>query len=188
MSGETVSVAYILSTLSIVFFVMSVIALVGAVFLWFWFKIPNVIGDLSGKNARKTIARMREENEKEAKKRASKAEKASFKRDTKRGITAEFSRKEKTAKQNSVSVTATMHNVGDFDGSLETTVLNVQADSEAETSIHNDIEETTFLAPDVAETTLLTTALSQEQPTRKKSKVVLTMLDQELLIHTDEVI
>ncbi len=35
-----------------------------AVLLWFKFCIPSVIGDLSGRTARKSIAKMREENEK----------------------------------------------------------------------------------------------------------------------------
>ncbi len=53
-----------LSTLSIISFVIAVIGLIAAVFLWFFFGIPTVIGDLNGHNARKSIARMRAANEK----------------------------------------------------------------------------------------------------------------------------
>lgn len=53
-----------LSTLSIISFVIAGVSLVVAVFLWFLFKIPTVIGDLSGRTARKSIAKMRASNEK----------------------------------------------------------------------------------------------------------------------------
>lgn len=52
--------AEILHTLSIISFVLAVLFVVIAIILWFVFKIPNVIGDLSGHNARKSIAQMRQ--------------------------------------------------------------------------------------------------------------------------------
>ena len=55
-----------LSTLSIVFFVVGGVCFALAVFFWFFFKIPGVIGDLTGKTARKNIAKIREENEKKS--------------------------------------------------------------------------------------------------------------------------
>ncbi len=57
-----------LSTLSIVFFVVGGVCFALAVFFWFFFKIPGVIGDLTGKTARKNIAKIREENEKKSNK------------------------------------------------------------------------------------------------------------------------
>lgn len=56
--------ADILSTLSIVSFVIAGVCLVLAVFFWFFFKIPTVINDLTGRTARKSIAQMRAANEK----------------------------------------------------------------------------------------------------------------------------
>lgn len=56
--------AEILHTLSIISFVLAVLFVVIAIIFWFVFKIPNVIGDLSGHNARKSIAQMRQNNEK----------------------------------------------------------------------------------------------------------------------------
>ncbi len=52
-----------LSTLSIVSFIAAVLFFAAAIFLWFFFGIPSVIGDLNGRNARKSIARMRVTNE-----------------------------------------------------------------------------------------------------------------------------
>ena len=56
--------AEILSTVSLVSFVLAGICLGLAVIFWFRFRIPTVIGDLSGRTARKSIAEMRERNEK----------------------------------------------------------------------------------------------------------------------------
>ena len=50
----------ILNIISLVSFVLAGILLVLAVVLFFVFKIPSVWGDLSGKNARKSIERMRQ--------------------------------------------------------------------------------------------------------------------------------
>ena len=58
----------ILNIISLVSFVLAGILLVLAVVLFFVFKIPSVWGDLSGKNARKSIERMRQNNEKTGKK------------------------------------------------------------------------------------------------------------------------
>lgn len=53
-----------LSMISKISFVAAGICLVVAIILFIRFKIPNVIGDLSGKNARKSIEQMRLLNEK----------------------------------------------------------------------------------------------------------------------------
>ena len=53
-----------LQLLSTVAFAVAGACLILAFFLWFFFKIPSVIGDLSGRTARKSIARIREANEK----------------------------------------------------------------------------------------------------------------------------
>lgn len=53
-----------LLTLSIISFAVAGVCFVLAVFFWFFFKIPAVIGDLSGRTARKSIANMRAANEK----------------------------------------------------------------------------------------------------------------------------
>lgn len=54
----------ILSTISIISFVLSGVCLILAILFFVKFKIPAVIGDLSGRTAKKSIARMRESNEK----------------------------------------------------------------------------------------------------------------------------
>lgn len=56
--------AQTLQTLSIISFAVSGVCLVLVIFFWFFFKIPTVIGDLSGRTARKSVAKMRAANEK----------------------------------------------------------------------------------------------------------------------------
>lgn len=53
-----------LSLLSIVSFAVAGVCLVISVILWVVFRIPSVIGDLSGRTARKSIAKLRMANEK----------------------------------------------------------------------------------------------------------------------------
>lgn len=52
---------YIISTIA---FVLAIVMLIVAIALFVGFRIPRVIGDLSGRTARKTIAGMRKKNEK----------------------------------------------------------------------------------------------------------------------------
>lgn len=61
---EMTKMADILSTVSYVCFALAGLCFVLAVFFWFKHKIPSVIGDLSGKTARKSIESMRASNEK----------------------------------------------------------------------------------------------------------------------------
>lgn len=56
--------AEILERVSMVSYILAAIFFVISVFLWFHFKILGVIGDLSGRTAKKSITRMRETNEK----------------------------------------------------------------------------------------------------------------------------
>lgn len=53
---------------TIVLFALAGVCFAFAVFAFITFKIPNIIGDLSGRNARKSIEQMRESNEKGGKK------------------------------------------------------------------------------------------------------------------------
>lgn len=57
------STAEILSLISTISFVVAGISAALAIFFWISFNIPSVIGDLSGRTARKSIARMRATNE-----------------------------------------------------------------------------------------------------------------------------
>ena len=59
--------AELLTKISWILFALAVISLLSAVVFWVKFKIPKVIGDLTGRTAKKTIAKMRSDNEKTGK-------------------------------------------------------------------------------------------------------------------------
>lgn len=63
--------AEILEKISIFSFLFAFVCFLLAILLWFRFKIPGIIGDLSGHTAKKSIAQIREANEKSGKKRYS---------------------------------------------------------------------------------------------------------------------
>lgn len=166
-----------LSTLSLVCFGISVVLFILSIFFWFSFKIPEVYGDLSGNTARKSIERMREANEKSGKKTYK-----GSKYNEERG-----------------KLTATMPNMGKTEQVIETTLLSenkaIGIDSE-ETGLLYETSEETALLVDTEETGLLNddatgsleqTAKLPVQNTQRK-KVVLKVIDEEILIHTREVI
>lgn len=57
------STAEILSLISLISYIVAGVSAALAVLFWFFFRIPSVIGDLSGHTAKKSIARRRASNE-----------------------------------------------------------------------------------------------------------------------------
>ncbi len=55
--------AQMLTIISIIAFVIAGLTFCMALFFWFRFRIPSVIGDLTGRTAQKSIAMMRQNNE-----------------------------------------------------------------------------------------------------------------------------
>ncbi len=124
--------AQVLSIIAIISFVIAVIAFGLAIFFWFKFKIPSVIGDLSGRTARKSIAKMRETNEG---------------KNTLKGRTKEKVKKQVTLPSREEETTLLTNE------SEETTLLI--NDVNETTLLVNDVNETTLLTNDMYETTLL---------------------------------
>lgn len=60
--------AQVYNIISIGGFSLAGVFLILAVVFWFRFKIPKIVGDLTGRTAKKSIAQMRSENEKSGKK------------------------------------------------------------------------------------------------------------------------
>lgn len=67
-SSDYAAQASLFRIIAIVSFALAIAFLVFAIFAFIKFKIPKIIGDLSGRNAKKSIEQMREENEKSGKK------------------------------------------------------------------------------------------------------------------------
>lgn len=165
--------AQTLQTLSIISFAVAGVCLVLAIFFWFFFKIPTVIGDLSGRTARKSIAKMRAANEKTG----AKSYKES-KTNAERGkLTGTMPDSDKLKKKKSAT----------DDGKPETGLLSdnmaEELDSEA-TGILGS--ETTGLLIDENATVPLDTP-AHKHPARAGGKK-LEMIEEVMFIHTDEVI
>ena len=167
--------AELLSTISLISYIVAGIALVAAIFVWFYFKIPSVIGDLSGRTAKKSIEKMRQSNDRTGVKsyRASAV-------NMERGKLTETMQQNKQVKQpakpqpvvNDRPQTGLLkENVSDAVLSQATEAL----DSTATTSLLNDTEGTVAL--DVENVSV-----------RRPGGKTLTMIDEVMLIHTNEVI
>lgn len=160
-----------LQLLSIISFAVAAACLVLAIFLWFFFKIPNVIGDLSGRTARKSIARMRAANEKSGSK----------------------SYKESKANAERGKLTGTMPGIqkkktdGLNDNKPETGLLNDNKAEGVESEATGMLEsETTGLLVDDEARAPLNAPV--QKPRVKVGGKKLKMLEEVILIHTDEVI
>ena len=177
-----------LNLLSIISFVAAGLFLVLAVILFIYFKIPGVISDLSGRNARKSIAKTRAYNEKaQAKGHAPDA------LNLKRGMVTETvehiapsappapaKTKRMAPQPQSYAPAAETVVLSQNQGGMvnpETTLLDTN-NAQANTF---DTEETGLLSSD-GDTVLLAA------PAVRGAGKVLTMIDNEMLIHTDEVI
>lgn len=165
--------AQTLQTLSIISFAVAGVCLVLAIFFWFFFKIPTVIGDLSGRTARKSIAKMRAANEK----------------------TGAKSYKESKTNAERGKLTGTMPDSGKLkkkttasdDGKPETGLLAENKADGLESEATGILgSETTGLLIDENATAPLDSP-AQKHPARTGGKK-LEMIEEVMFVHTDEVI
>lgn len=179
------STAEILSLISTISFVIAAISFVLAAFFWFYFKIPSVIGDLSGRTAKKSIARMRASNERAGgqgyKPSAANASrgKLTVTMQHSRGLVADSKKKPATAPKKKAPAGDVMPETG-----LLATNQAVVADGQ-QTDLLEGSEATGLLVDEDA-----TASLHEEPkaPVKRTGGKKLTMLDEVMLIHTDEVI
>jgi Sec-independent protein translocase protein TatA len=166
MSGE--ALAKVLFMVSNISFVLAIICAVISVVFFIKFNIPTVIGDLSGKNARKSIEQMRSYNEKTGNKsfRPSKTNK---------------NRVKLTSTMKGINLTDNVNNDCPETGLLDENIIQ-DIESEATTLLVD--EEATGILQD--ETTLLD-EVSQTM-IKREGGVKLTIIDEVILIHTNEVI
>ena len=171
--------AQTLQTLSIISFAVAGVCLVLAIFFWFFFKIPTVIGDLSGRTARKSIAKMRAANEKTGAK-SYKESKTNAERGKLTGTMPDSGKlKQKTVADDGKPETGLLaENLADGLESEATGVLD-----EATGILEG---ETTGLLVDENATAPLDTPVNK-LPVRSGGKK-LEMIEEVMLVHTDEVI
>ena len=142
------------------------------VFFWINFKIPRVIGDLTGRTARKSIAKMRASNEASGNK----------------------SYRPSAANVNRGKLTDTMPDLVKLNkqASIPTTFDKVQTGILEENKISGKSAEPTVILDDNATELLLdseeTELLAKEAQAKRKTAKKLRMLDEVIYTHTDEVI
>ncbi len=157
-----------LTTLSTVSFGLAALFLLLAVIVWIKFKIPAVIGDLTGRTARKSIARMRTENEKSGKKSYRPSAE-----NRKRGRTTEhMEREEATASAPGTLEMAAAQN--------KTTPLENAGNDYGTTPLEDVTWNNVTVTLDNNPTSLLAE--------KNKQGAELIMLDEVIFIHTSEVI
>lgn len=166
-----------LSIISIISFVISGVALVLAVFCWIKFDIPSVIGDLSGRTAKKSIERMRSANEKSG----NKSYRPSSTNAARGKITdtmpdSDKLNKNKTGQIDDRPETGLLEeNKAVVELEDETGVLESNASEDAETGLLDD-EETGMLNE-------VTTPIIPRTGGKK-----ISVVEEVMLIHTDEVV
>lgn len=174
------STAEILSLVSLISYIVAGICLVVTIFLWIIFKIPSVIGDLSGRTARKSIARMRANNEKAG----GQGYKPSAENAGRGKLTDTMQHSKKLAGD-------TSNANGNCDDSCEMPETGVLSSNKAQKT--NGIptallaeSATTDLLTDENTTTLLNNESAVQEGRTGGRKLVI--LDEVILVHTDEVI
>lgn len=166
--------AEFLSTLSVISFAAGAVFFLIALFLFFLFKIPLVIGDLSGRTAKKTIAKIRAANEKSAGKGYHSGRKNYEKTNFPNGIHD----LEKQNEKDNLS----------FNGRPETGLLaENKAEEYIESSTQPMEEETAALLTDEDETVPLENIINYESKIRSNKKKI-DLIEEIIIIHTEEAI
>ena len=175
--------------ISIISFIVALIFVVLAVVIWFVFKIPSVIGDLSGRTAKKSIENLHKYNDNPA----SIIYKPSSTNNSRAKLTDTMEQdKKKPDSKETHYETGLLHDnkVEQYEGEetgilLDDEATGMLSDANA-TELLIDEEETGILTDDNTEETFEEDKEEEDLIKRRDSK--LTMIDETIYIHTDEVI
>lgn len=174
--------AEILSTVSTVSFVLAAVFFLFASFFWIKFEIISIIGDLSGRTAKKSIAKMREKNEKTGKK----SFKPSFVNIERGKLTDTMKASQKlndTVSKKSKELFETgLLEENKVDNS-DTNVTELLEDNNATSLLIEKVIE----RPEDNSTILLNDYVANNQK-KKEIDIDFTMLDEVVIIHTNEII
>ena len=178
------SVAEILSLISTISYVIAAISFVLAVFFWFKFKIPTVIGDLSGRTAKKSIAQMRASNERAG----GQGYRPSAANVSRGKLTSTMQHSRKLVSDDKKTATEPKKKAQAINVMPETGLLATNK-ADAVVGQQTDLLETSG-ATGLLEDENATAPLHEElKPVFKRTGgKKLTMLDEVIMIHTDEVI
>lgn len=172
------STAEILSLVSLISYIIAGVCLVLAVFFWFYFKIPSVIGDLSGRTAKKSVERIRQTNTQSGNK--------SYRTSTTNAARGKLTDTMQHASKLKQSKAPEEKPAVTESGRPETGILS---ENKAEVYVKEgtevlDTEATSMLIDEEGTAALNVEAAPIRHPGGKK----LTMINEVMLIHTDEVI
>lgn len=180
-----------INTVSIVFFVIAAVSLLVAIYAFIRFNIPQVIGELSGRTARKSIAQMRDKNDKTGNK-AHRPSPSAIERGTltdKIEEKSKTSKAEKNAEKNAAKKADPNATVplkkGTYDDNA-TAPLPQNNNSNATVPLSNNSEATELLADD--ETTVLSNAKAQPNVSQNAKIDGFKVIKSIVLIHTNETI
>lgn len=169
-----------LSTLSVISFAIAGVCLAIAIILWFYFRIPTVIGDLSGRTAKKSIEKMRIANERTGTKNY-KESKTNAERGKLTGTMPDMgktSNKKEPADEEMPETALLDENLETNFESKETGVLY-----EESTELLDGMEKTSLLEDENA-TARLDVLLEKEKNKTGGKKLI--MIEEIMLIHTNE--
>lgn len=167
----------IYNIISIVAFSLSGVAFVFSIFFWFRFKIWSIIGELSGRTAKKSIAQMREENEKSGNKIH-----APTPRGRQRGPITEMMQREKAENNNGKN-----ERLKKKDDALGTpTTVLAQETGLLGGAREVQIEETCVLGNAIEMQQIETERLDKQE--QNKNLVRLELVQNIVLVHTEEYI
>lgn len=177
----------IFSLISLISYIASGVFLVLAVFFWFKFRIPSVIGDLSGRTAKKSIARMRANNEKTGG-QGYRPSAANAARGKLTGTMPEVQRKAVPQMPVQPAAGDQMPETGLLGENRAHTVQSQATELLVDNEVTGMLvdSDATAVLTESGTTTLLVE--NRAQPPRRSAAIRLTMLDEVMLIHTNEVI
>ncbi len=178
-----------INTVSIVFFIVAAVSLLVAIYAFIRFNIPQVIGELSGRTARKSIAQMRDKNDKTGNK-AHRPSPAAVERGTltdkieEKSDTSKVEKKsDKNAVKNADSNATVPLKKGIYD---DNATMPLQQDDNATVPLSNNSEGTELLADD--ETTVLNSDTPQPSVSQNTKTDGFEVIKSIVLIHTNETI
>lgn len=177
-----------INTVSIVFFVIAAVSLLVAIYAFIRFNIPQVIGELSGRTARKSIAQMRDKNDKTGNK-AHRPSPAAVERGT---LTDKIEEKSDTSK---VEKKSDKNAVKNADSNATVALKNSIYDDNATVPLKNQApgEQTDILSDGTElladnETTVLNGDTPQPSVTKNVKTDGFEVIKSIVLIHTNETI
>ena len=162
--------AEILSTLSMICFIVAGVSFAAAVFFWFKFRILEAYGDLNGRTAKRSIEKLRKENERLG--------------DRKQRTGTETGKKVGLVTGNSTTAASSSEMIRRDEQIPETEMLE---SNRAQVHAMASDATTAMLEEDEDATGLLEEAVMEPAPVRAGG-VELILLEEVMLIHTDETI